>query len=401
MFNSNRDDHSYIQTTRWVLVAVSIVAVLAVIWAVRNILLLMLAAVILVVFFNIPVRFLARFNVRRGVAVIAAVLFTMFAITLLARVALPTLLEQFTTLTTEIIPNGVRQLIERFNSGEMFEQTPLLAELFEPFEEQLRLDPNIINDLTRQLVTSIGQIGVSVLPVVGDVASTLLSVLVVIFLSLYMLVDPEGYRDGAIRLAPVWYRDRALYISNRVHFVLRGWLEGTFISMFFVGIGTWMGLSVLRIEQAAALGVIAGVMSFVPNFGQLVAVIAAVVVGVVQAPENIGWIIVVIYGISFFQSQVFSPLLFAESLSLPPVLVLLGQIICGALFGFMGILLAVPITAILMVLIQEIYIKDILGDTVPFGRQRQVQVVQAQQVTIEQLPAPDEHRHSTPGTSTP
>lgn len=400
MFNSNRDDHSYIQTTRWVLVAVSIVAVLAVIWAVRNILLLMLAAVILVVFFNIPVRFLARFNVRRGVAVIAAVLFTLFVITLLARVALPTLLEQFTTLTTEIIPNGVRQLIERFNSGEMFEQTPLLAELFEPFEEQLRLDPDIINDLTRQLVTSIGQIGVSVLPVVGDVASTFLSVLIVIFLSLYMLVDPEGYRDGAIRLAPVWYRNRALYISNRVHFVLRGWLEGTFISMFFVGIGTWMGLSVLRIEQAAALGVIAGVLSFVPNFGQLVAVIAAVVVGVVQAPENIGWIIVVIYGISFFQSQVFSPLLFAESLSLPPVLVLLGQIICGALFGFMGILLAVPITAIFMVLIQEIYIKDILGDTVPFGRHRQVQVGPTGQVTVEQLPAPDEHRHNAPGTST-
>lgn len=399
MFNTDREDHSYIQTTRWVLVAVSIIAMLAIFWAIRSILLLMLAAVILVVFFNIPVRFLARFNVRRGVAVVAAVLLSIFVVSLLARVALPSLLEQFTTLTTEIIPNGVRQLIERFNSGEMFAQTPILKELFEPFEEQMRLDPDIINDLSRQLVTSLGQIGVSVLPVVGDLASTVLSVLVVIFLSLYMLVDPEGYRDGAIRLAPVWYRGRATHIASRVHIVLRGWLEGTFISMIFVGIGTWMGLSVLRLEQAAALGVIAGVLSFVPNFGQLVAVIAAVVVGVVQAPENIGWIVVVIYGISFFQSQVFSPILFAESLNLPPVLVLLGQIICGALFGFMGILLAVPITAILMVLIQEVYIKDILGDRTPFGRKYQTQPMQV----VEQLPAPsvqDEHRQNVPGTST-
>lgn len=391
MFRANQDENNYIQTTRWVLVAVSIIALLAVIWAIRSILLLMLAAVILVVLFNLPVRFLARFNVRRSVAVVVAIFLTFFVISLLARVALPSLLEQFTTLTTEIIPNGARELIERFNSGEIFEQTPIVRELVEPFAEQIRLDEDLFTDVTRQLVTSLGEIGVSVLPVVGDVASTLLSVLIVIFLSLYMLSDPDGYREGVIRLFPLWYRDRAKAIIERINFALRGWLESTFISMIFVGIGTWMGLSVLRLEQAAALGVIAGVLSFVPNFGQLVAVIAAVVVGVVQAPENIGWIIVVIYGVSFIQSQVLGPILLAGNINLPPVLVLLGQIICGALFGFLGILLAVPITAILMVLTQEIYIKDILGDSQPIG----VRGNEMQTVTV-----PERHPEASSSTST-
>jgi predicted PurR-regulated permease PerM len=201
-----------------------------------------------------------------------------------------------------------------------------------------------------------------VLPLVSDVATTILSVLIVIFLSMYFLVDPKGYSEGFVRLFPMWYRGRIRAIMDRIDFTLRGWLEGTFLSMIFVGVGTWAGLALLNLQQAAALGVIAGVMSFIPNFGQLIAVGAAIVVGIVQAPQNLGWIIVVIYGISFVQSQVFSPLLFSESIKLPPVMVLLGQIIAGALFGFIGILLAVPIAAILMIIVQEVYIKDVLGD---------------------------------------
>ena len=69
-----------------------------------------------------------------------------------------------------------------------------------------------------------------------------------------------------------------------------------------------------------------------------------------------------IYGVSFIQSQIVTPLLAPGSIRLPPVLVLLGQIVAGAFFGFLGLLLAVPLTAIVMVLVQEIYVKDMLGD---------------------------------------
>ncbi|HEX2623383.1 MAG TPA: AI-2E family transporter [Phototrophicaceae bacterium] len=356
------ESNGYAQTTRWVLVAIMVVVLLAVTWSIRSVLLLTFAAVIMVVFFTIPVRFLARFGVRRTPAIFISIVAFILFVFLLARVALPSLIEQFGTLTTVIVPEGAQELIRQWNSGELFNQSPFLADTVRPLVESLRIDQNFINNLGQQLASAAGQISGAVLPFVGDVASTVLSILVLIFLSMYFLADPHGYSEGFIRLFPRWYRDRVRFIMDRINFALQRWLEGTFLSMIFVGIGTWIGLSILQLEQAAALGVIAGVMSFVPNFGQLIAVLAAIVVGIVQAPENLGWIIVMIYGISFIQSQIFSPILFAESINLPPVMVLLGQIIAGALFGFIGILLAVPITAIVMILVQEVYIKDILGD---------------------------------------
>lgn len=390
---SDRDSNSNLQAVRWSLIVVGVLATLATLWAIRSILLLTLASVILVVFFTMPVRFLARYNVRRGPALAVAFVLLIVLILALARVMLPTLLDQFNTLTTEILPDGVVQLIQRINDADLLAPAPFpyaeidtlasiypsrwilvvsqplafpdnfLYEAVRPLAESIRIDTNLVNDVARQLATAIGQIGVSVLPFLGDVASTVLSLLIVLFLSLYFLADPKGYTDGMVRLFPVWYRDRVRQILDRMYDALRGWLEGTFISMIFVGVTTWFGLTLLNLEQAAALGALAGLLSFVPNFGQLVAVLAAVVVGIVQAPGSVGGIIIVIYGISFIQSQIFTPLLFAESIRIPPVLVLLGQIVCGALFGFLGILLAVPITSILLILIREVYIHDVLGDT--------------------------------------
>jgi predicted PurR-regulated permease PerM len=135
--------------------------------------------------------------------------------------------------------------------------------------------------------------------------------------------------------------------------------------MIFVGFVTWLGLAILGLQQALALGVLAGLFSFVPNFGPIAALVPSLVVALVQAPQHVGWIVLIIYGTSFLQSQLVAPLLFEESINLPPVLVLIGQIFAAVFFGFLGIMLAVPIIAILLVLVQEVYVKDILGDKMP------------------------------------
>ena len=181
-------------------------------------------------------------------------------------------------------------------------------------------------------------------------------------MSMYFLTDPKGYEEGVIKLFPLWYRHRVREIKDRIDSALRGWLQVTFISMVITGAGTAIGLAIIGIEQWVALGVLAGLLSFIPNFGPIVALIPSIAVGILQAPENVGWIIVVIYGVSAVQSQLISPLLVNESLNVSPVLVLLGQIISGIFFGFIGIMLAVPITAVVKILVDEVYIKDILGD---------------------------------------
>lgn len=346
------------QTTRWVLVAVFVVILLVAIWLSRSIILLALAAIILVVLITMPIRFLVRRGMKRSLATIISLVGIIALIGLLVMVALPTLVEQFTTLATDTVPRGIAALVEAWDNPQP--GSPL--EAIRPLLENIEINNELINNLAQQLGSALSNISVSVVPVVSGVASTILNILIVIFLSMYFLSDPQMHEEGVVKLFPIWYRSRIREILDRIDLTLRGWLKATLLSMIFVGVGTGVGLAILGIREAVALGVLAGVLAFVPNFGPIIALIPSLAVGIEQTPQNLGWIFVIIYGISFIQSQVVGPLLVSESIQLPAVLVLLGQIIAGGFFGFLGIMLAVPITAILMVLVQEIYIKDMLGD---------------------------------------
>jgi predicted PurR-regulated permease PerM len=347
---------SYSQVTRWVVIAILLVVLLVAVWAVRGILLLTLASIILVVLMQMPVRAMTRRGVPRPVSIVLALAFMLLLLVAITLLALPELVKQFVILATVNIPQGVNQLLQLWESGDIQKQFPILAPITPRDIEAF------LNQAGSQILSALGAFGVSVLPVLGNVADSLLSILIVLFVSVYLIADPEAHRDGAIKLFPMWYRGRARQILDRCAAALRAWLKATIVSMGIVGILTWIGLAFVGLDQALVLGVIAGVTSFIPNFGPLVALVPAIAVGILQAPDQIGWIIVVVYGVSFIQTQIIIPLLVAGSIRLPPVLVLLGQIVAGIFFGFIGIMLAVPITAIVLVLIQEIYIKDVLGD---------------------------------------
>ncbi len=343
----------YGTATRWVLVAITVGIVLAALWYVRGILMLTLASIILVILFTMPARWLIRWGLKRNAAILVSLVLIVAVIMLLFAVSVNSLVDQFTTLATDTIPAGIRELTQRWEEGTIQQQFPFL--------QQIDVGQAIAS-ASDQITTAIGQLGASVLPVIGGVASTILSFLIIVFMSLYFLADPSMHQEGMIRLFPLWYRDRMRFIVTRMDSTLRGWLRATLASMLFVGVATGILLGVMGIEQAAALGVIAGLLSFVPNFGPIIALIPSIAAAIVQTPDNVLWIVLIIYGVSFIQSQIVAPMLVADSINLPAVLILLGQIVAGAFLGFLGIMLAVPITAIIMVLVQEIYIKDVLGD---------------------------------------
>ncbi len=366
-FSGLNPNSANFRIVRWVLTTIAAVVLFLAVWEVHTTLLLVLASIILVVLVTMPIRFLMRLGFRRTPAAVMSLVGILAVVILLILLALPSLLEQFTTLSADF-QQGVSEVISQW---QLIQKDPQLRETF-PYVATLQdimknffgvedLD-NIFAELTRQLGQAAGQLGGSVLPVVSGVASTLLSLIIVIFLTLYLLAEPDKYEEGAIKLFPIWYRPRVRFIINRIDFTLRLWLQGQILLMVFAGFVTWLGLAILGLEQALALGVLAGLFSFVPNFGPIAALVPSLVVGLVQSPQHIAWIILIIYGTSFLQSQLIAPLLFKESLNLPPVMVLIGQILAAVFFGFLGVMLAVPMIAILLVLVQEVYIKDILGD---------------------------------------
>lgn len=344
---------------RTVIATLFIILGLVFLWQIRGTLMLIFAAVILVVLFTMPIRLLiSRFDMNRGLAIILSVIGFFVIIVLIALSILPTIVTQFTVLATDVVPRGVEQAVDGLNSDTLIEQFPFLEGIITDFE----INDELINQIISQLSGALSSLGGSVLPVVGGVANTILSTLIIFFLSMYLLAEPELYVNGIITLTPRWYRDRMKIILRRIDTTLRAWLSVTGVSMVVVGVGTGLGLAALGIREWVALGVLAGVLSFIPNFGPIVALVPSVAVAIVQAPSNVIWTAVIIYGVSFVQSQVVSPVLASERMNMPAILILLGQIIFGFFFGFMGLMLAVPLTACVSVLVDEIYVKDILGD---------------------------------------
>lgn len=327
-------------------------------WEIRGTLMLTFAAVILVVLFTMPVRLLVdRFEMNRILAILVSVVGFFLVLALIGSSILPTIVTQFTQLTDRVLPEALQRAQGVINSEALTEQFPFLKDLV-----NFEFNTELVNQVVSQVTDLLGRVGGSVLPVVGGLANTLLSILIIFFISMYLLAEPELYVNGIIKLTPKWYRDRLRIILRRIDLTLRAWLSVTGVSMIVVGLGTGLGLAMLGIQEWVALGVLAGVLSFIPNFGPVVALIPAVAAAIVQAENNIIWTVVIVYGVSFFQSQVLSPVLASERMNMPAILVLLGQIIFGFFFGFLGLMLAVPLSAVVAVLVDEIYVKDILGD---------------------------------------
>jgi predicted PurR-regulated permease PerM len=346
--------------TRWFLISLGVLLLAVALWNVRSILLLALAASIVVIFISIPVQKLARLGMRRGPAILLTIVSGIALLYLVMLLVLPALTNQFVTLATETIPAGVEAITEFLTSGELQERFPFLEEI--DLAEEFPVDAEMLREVGERVLEALTRVGGSVLPFLGGVANTLLSIVIVIFLSMFFLAEPDRYKQGLVQLFPLWYRDRIQHILDRLNHLLRRWLFAQMIGMTVTGVGTFVGLTLVGIPEAGALAVLAAFFSFVPNFGELLTVLVALAVGVVQVPDRLLLIVLVIYGVAFVQNQLIGPLIASETVNIPPVLILLGQIIVAGFFGVLGLILAVPIMVITMVLIQEIYIKDILGD---------------------------------------
>ena len=132
--------------------------------------------------------------------------------------------------------------------------------------------------------------------------------------------------------------------------------------MVINGALTAIALWLLGVPLAVALGVIAGVLNFIPNFGPWIAAIPALLVAVLQSPQHALAVALLYLVLQSVDGYVLTPLVDRKSVELPPVFTITAQVLLGVVFGFIGILLASPLTAVAMILIKMLYVEDLLGD---------------------------------------
>jgi predicted PurR-regulated permease PerM len=195
-------------------------------------------------------------------------------------------------------------------------------------------------------------------------AGVILNILIVGVLGIYLASQPSLYSRGLKHLLPLSYRERAGAVLGVIDEGLRRWLVGRFALMVINGTLTAIGLKLLGIPLAMTLGLLAGLLNFVPNFGPWIAAIPAVLIAFLQGPQQALYVAVLYLVLQSVDGYLLTPLVDRKSVELPPVLTITAQVVLGLAFGFIGILLASPLTAVALILIKMLYIEDLLGDRI-------------------------------------
>ena len=201
--------------------------------------------------------------------------------------------------------------------------------------------------------------------VTGAVSGTLVALgntVVAIVIALYLAADPRPYIEGTVRLFPLAHRDRAREVLHAIGHTLQWWLFGKAISMALVGTAVFIGLVALGVKMAAALALIAALLDFIPNIGPLLAFIPAALFALLQGPTQVLYVALLYGAIQTVEGYLLTPLIERRTVELPPALTLAALMVGALLFGWVGVLLAAPITAALLVTVQMVYVEDTLGE---------------------------------------
>lgn len=188
----------------------------------------------------------------------------------------------------------------------------------------------------------------------------LANVVILVALTVFLAMSPRMYLDPVIRLFPPRHRSRMREVLDQTGGALRMWLLGRILSMLIISVLTGLGLWWMGVPLALLLAVIAGLLNFIPNIGPVIALIPAVLLALPMGMTTVAMVLGLYTGVQFLESYIFTPIIQKKAVDVPPALLLFSQIIFGVLFGFLGLLLATPLMAVIIVLVRTLYVEDVL-----------------------------------------
>ena len=206
--------------------------------------------------------------------------------------------------------------------------------------------------LRDRLLAQIGGAGRQFLHVLGSTLAVLAGILLVIFLSIYLAIDPSVYRRGLLHLVPRRLRGQTEEILSAIVVTLRKWLVTQLIAMIVIGVVTTVVLMALKVRAAVPLGILAGLLEFVPNLGPVLSSLPAIAMGFVDSPQKALAVAIAYVGIQFIENHLLIPILMKQGLNLPPALTIVMQSLMALIFGVLGLLVAVPLLAAIVIATQ-------------------------------------------------
>jgi len=221
-----------------------------------------------------------------------------------------------------------------------------------------------VERLRDRIGSQLAGLGRYLFPFLSSTVAVFAGLLLITFLAIYIAADPGLYRTGLMHLFPHTSRRRAGEVLSAMATVLRKWLVTQLIAMAVIGTVTTVVLLILDVKAAFALGLLAGLFEFIPTIGPTLSAIPAIAMGFVDSPQKALTVTVAYIGIQFLENHILIPILMKGGVDLPPALTILAQALLALMFGFLGLMVAVPILAAAMVAVKMLYVEGVVGDGV-------------------------------------
>jgi len=206
-----------------------------------------------------------------------------------------------------------------------------------------------VQQLSGQLMGTLGRLGSAVSSALGGLASGVMILVIGIFIA----IEPRLYQRGVAWMLPLDHRDRFYRTATRMGFVMRRLMAGRLLGMAVEGVGTWLLLLAGGVPMAALLGILTGLLAFLPNIGAIISGILIVLAGFSIGVEAGLWAIGVYVVVQVVDGYLIVPYVAKKTVDLAPALVLGAQLLCGALFGLLGLMLADPMVAMIKTALEQ------------------------------------------------
>lgn len=186
---------------------------------------------------------------------------------------------------------------------------------------------------------------------------------IVIVAGIYFAAAPGFYIDTVLRLVPERRRDRLRVVAREVGHGLRRWLLGVFVSMLAVGIIAGIGLTLLHVPLAALLAIIATILTFIPYLGTIISTVPALLIALLVSPTTMLYVLLLYLFAHAVEGYVVTPLIQSRTVRLAPGWLILAQLVGGLVAGVFGVLVAAPLLVTVTIIVQLLYVEDVMGDT--------------------------------------
>ena len=329
---------------------IALIIAIYILWQIRFILLLTFAAVALATAINYLVKFLMRVGIKkRGTSIfLSLILLTLILISFVLLIV-PPFIDQ--------VQHSLHLLPEAADKIAVW-----LAWLQERVPEQLVGEIQKLENVTRNLPDLAAKLAGNFYEVFSDSLGAIVNILLVTVVTIMLLISPHPYVRLFLAFFPSFYRRRAARILRKCEAALVGWTQGILFNMLVITILSWLGLSILGVQLPLANALLAGLFTFIPNLGPILSCIPPIIFALIEAPWKGVAVLVLYLLIQQAESNILTPLVMKQQVSLLPAITLLSQATFAVFFGFIGLFLALPLTVVAQVWLEEVLIKDILSN---------------------------------------